>query len=246
MARSEARIYCRVWGDPDFRSLSADAQRVYFLALSQPGLTFCGVIDYTPRRWARLASDTTPETIEKAVRELEEKRYVVVDESTEELWVRSFTKNDGVLNSPNLVKAMWKDYAQVLSEPIRKGFEEGLPEPFKSEVPRDSTDPSPYPNPLLLPPPPPGAANGSVIDEVLERIAERNVQVAKDAGQAIRNARGFLGYKRKEAAEKYGERARQLVCEDPTIDARTLFGVLTNAGLANTYRMKRERETESA
>jgi len=135
MGRSHARILTSIWQDAEFRALGEAEQRMFFLALSQPGLSMCGVVSYTPKRWAKLAAGSTPGGVRKAVAGLAATRFVVVDEDTEELLIRTFAKNDGVLQSPNLVKAMWKAYGDVVSEPLRQAFVEGLPEPFREGLP---------------------------------------------------------------------------------------------------------------
>lgn len=135
MARTHARILTSIWGKDDWRRLSPDEQWAYFLVLSQPGLSMCGVLSYTPKRWAQLTAGSTVAKIRKAIAGLVEARFLLVDEETEELLVRTFAKNDGVLQSPNLVKAMWKAYGDVVSERLRAAFLEGLPEPFREGLP---------------------------------------------------------------------------------------------------------------
>jgi hypothetical protein len=119
MARDHGRIRLAIWSDPHFRALTSDAQRAYFLALTQPGLSYAGVVPYTLRRWAGLARDSTITGLRKAVASLEAARFVCVDESTEELLVRSFVRNDGVLESPNVAKAFVRDWRTVQSPELR-------------------------------------------------------------------------------------------------------------------------------
>lgn len=131
MPRSQARIHTAVWQDADFLALSAAAQRLYFLALSQPGVNLCGVVSYTAKRWARLAKDTTERGVKAGLRELIAAGFIVVDEDTEELWIRTFSRHDGVLDSPNAVRGMFRDFPTIYSEPIKEGFREGLPDPIR-------------------------------------------------------------------------------------------------------------------
>lgn len=128
MARKEARIQAGIWNNADFKALPAAAQRLYFLLLSQPDLSYCGVLAYRPRRWALMACDTTAKTIEAAMRFLMRDRFVVVDEPTEEAWVRTFIEHNKVMASPNLVRAMAHDFTAIQSEPIREGLLEGFGE----------------------------------------------------------------------------------------------------------------------
>lgn len=129
MARSRATIFTSLW-EPgsDFRNLSANAQRIYLMLLSLADLSLCGVIALTGRQWASMAKDTTEESVRDGLDELADTRYVVIDEAAEQVWVRTFTKHDGVLKQPNIIVAMSKDYCAIQSEPLREGFLEGLPE----------------------------------------------------------------------------------------------------------------------
>jgi len=122
MARDHARIKCAIWADPDFTGLPASAQRTYFLALSQPGLNYAGVVPYTPGRWSRLAAGTTPAAIRRDIRTLEDAGYVVVDDGTEELLIRTFVKHDGIMRLPNVAKAMVKAARGIVSPVVREAF----------------------------------------------------------------------------------------------------------------------------
>lgn len=119
MARDHARIYTSIWSDPDFRALNCDAQRMYLVLLSQPRLTYCGSLDYLPSRLGILAADDTADFVEQAVKALEASNYVVVDRETHELLIRTFVRHDGLLGSPNVVKAMLKDRASLISDRLR-------------------------------------------------------------------------------------------------------------------------------
>lgn len=130
MARTEGRIKCAIWRSPEFRGLTPNAQRAYFLILSQPGMSYCGVVSYRPKPWALLSTGTTPAVVEKAVKELAGARYVMVDRGTEELWVRTFVNHDGVLDQPKLIMAMAHDFGAIESEPIREGLVAQIPQGF--------------------------------------------------------------------------------------------------------------------
>jgi len=73
------------------------------------------VADWRPKRLATLASGRTPADVEAAASELIEGLYIVTDEDTEEVLIRSFMKHDGLLQKPNVAKAMVKAYDQVYS-----------------------------------------------------------------------------------------------------------------------------------
>jgi len=122
MARDSARLLLTIWRDADFVALPSGAQRMYLLAISQPDLTWAGVVPYTPARWAGLAPDTTPTRVRRDVRVLADARFVVVDESTEEMLVRTYVMHDRVLRSPNVTVAMTKAAHMIVSPVVRRAF----------------------------------------------------------------------------------------------------------------------------
>jgi hypothetical protein len=119
MARDHARLLCSVWGDADWTTRSSEAQRLYMLLVSQPDITYAGVVPYLPRRWASLSKDSSVTRVRRSLAELSQAAYVVVDESTEELLIRSFIRHDGVLKVPNVARAMVKAYRATLSPVLR-------------------------------------------------------------------------------------------------------------------------------
>lgn len=119
MARDYCQIKVSIWHDEDFTALSGDAQRLYMYLCSQPKLDMAGITPWRPRLVARSASDWTEGTVEAALSELEEEVYVLLDEDTDELLVRSFIRNDELLKSPNLTKAMVKAWKSADSTILR-------------------------------------------------------------------------------------------------------------------------------
>lgn len=151
MGRNYARLLTTIWSDEAFRKLSVDAQWLYFLLLTQPNLSSVGVVPFTPRRWANYARGGDTEAVIATLAELAEGRFVLHDDGTEEVMVRSFLKHDRVLENPNMLKTVRRDFDSVLSEQlrgqIREAMEEGLPEgvldplsdPLWTESPTPST-----------------------------------------------------------------------------------------------------------
>lgn len=126
MARDHARIYVSIWSDEDFRALPVAAQHMWFTLLSQPRLSYCGVLDYLPTRLARLTARATVRSVTSAVATLEEHDFAATDTETGELLLRSFVRHDGLLSQPNVTKAMAKDYEAVLSDQLRLAIEAEL------------------------------------------------------------------------------------------------------------------------
>lgn len=119
MPRDHARIKTSRQRDTDWRALSVGAQWTYDAITTSEALTYVGVLDYRPGRIAALAAGQTAKKVDVAVKELEEKRFVVVDWVTEELLIRTYVRHDGVLSRINMGKAMGRSLAKVVSLDIR-------------------------------------------------------------------------------------------------------------------------------
>lgn len=120
MARQYARIFLSIWADPGFTALTADEQAVYLRLLTGPGLSMCGVTDWRPARLVKSFRGMTREALEGIGDRLQAARFIVLDRDTEEVLVRSFVRHDGVLKSPNLVKAMANDWIEIGSDAIKQ------------------------------------------------------------------------------------------------------------------------------
>jgi hypothetical protein len=136
------------------------AQWVYFATLSHPQLSHTGVVGYAPGRYTRLAASLVPggrpvalKAVEQAVAELEEARFVMVDQGTAELWVRSLVRRDGILSQPNMVKSMMREFSAILSAPIRRAIVEALGEGFLEGLAEDFPKVFPQPIRVVIPKP---------------------------------------------------------------------------------------------
>ena len=119
MARDRANINTGIWNDADYRGLTVDAQHLYYMLMTHPSLSYVGVADWRPKRLTAYAAGLTVERIENAARELADGHYIVIDEDTEEVLVRSFVKHDGILKQPRLSVSMANAYATTASNTIR-------------------------------------------------------------------------------------------------------------------------------
>lgn len=132
MSREYTRVVLTIWNDPDFQSLSADAQWLYFAMLTHPTINSCGVIDWRPSRLVKMAAGMTIPRLQRAAWELGHARLIAVDPETEEAVVRSFVRHDGVLKVPNATKALVREHAaiaslkikEVVSREVRRGLDE--------------------------------------------------------------------------------------------------------------------------
>ncbi len=119
MAREHANIRLDMWGDADWRQLSRDAQWLYELLLTHPDTNRAGVSDWRPGRLAKMAVRTSPADIRRMGDELASRFFIVIDDETEEVAIRSYVKYDGVLKQPNLTITMANDWTGIASERIR-------------------------------------------------------------------------------------------------------------------------------
>lgn len=126
MARDHARVKTRIWEDSDFIALRMAEQHLYLALMSNKGLSRCGVIDYIPHRFERLACDLTPTKFKAAVSGLRAARFVLLDEQTQELLLRSYVRHDGVLDRVNMGKAAGTAFEAVVSVSIREAISQEL------------------------------------------------------------------------------------------------------------------------
>lgn len=119
MARDHARIWLDIWSDDDFLALTAGAQWLYFNRVTSPSLSFAGVGDWRPARIAAAAADASSYEVEVAAAELQAGEFILVDPCTEEVLIRSWAKHDGLIQSPNMAKALARDHALIASPVLR-------------------------------------------------------------------------------------------------------------------------------
>lgn len=97
--RSYAQVVTSIWTDPDFCARSAGAQRTYFMLFSQPEINAAGILPLTVKRWALTVKQSERKNVSAWLSELAAAGFIVTDETTEELLVRSFIKWDHGYNN---------------------------------------------------------------------------------------------------------------------------------------------------
>lgn len=122
MARGHGRILTSIWDDTDFLALAEQEQRLYLFLISQPNLNHAGLLDLTLRRWSRKARGLTSAELEKTLQSLEAARFIVMDDDTEELLIRSFIRNDGVWKQPKVMGAMVSGALEISSWRLRRAL----------------------------------------------------------------------------------------------------------------------------
>lgn len=119
MAREYGQLRHDIWNDDDWLDLTVPAQHLYMTLLSDPTLSYCGVTDWRPGRVAQRAADNPTRATILAAQELSYAYFIVVDEETEEVLIRSYLRHDPILKNPRLAVTMTKDFGAVGSRKIR-------------------------------------------------------------------------------------------------------------------------------
>ncbi len=116
---AHARIKCAIWRDTDFRELTVDAQWTYQRLLSDSSRNHAGVLALTRKRWIGSAAGMTAERLDVALSELVDTHFIVMDEDTEEVLVRSYMRHNDVAAQPNVLKAALRQAKGVESLALR-------------------------------------------------------------------------------------------------------------------------------
>lgn len=104
MPRDHGRVLSSIWRDPDFRALSPEAQRMYLMLISQSSVNNAGVLPLQIGKLAKGCDSTTDDDVWRALNELSRTDFAYFDDDTEEVFIRSYIRNDGVLKQPNILK----------------------------------------------------------------------------------------------------------------------------------------------
>lgn len=126
MAQDYVPLLRSIWSDEDFRALSMDAQHIYLLLLSHPDRNSAGVLSLTLRKWTRLARDLSPDRLDVALAELDAASFIVIDESTEEVLVRSFIRRATVYKHIRMFARALREVSEVESERLRSALGQEL------------------------------------------------------------------------------------------------------------------------
>jgi hypothetical protein len=122
MARAHGRVLSSIWEDEDFIALTQQQQRLYLFLISQPNLNHAGLLPLTLRRWARKATGLTAGELDEHLDALAKAHFIVLDDDTEELLIRSFVRNDGVWRMPKVMGAMVSGALEIESKVLRRAL----------------------------------------------------------------------------------------------------------------------------
>jgi len=121
--RQYALLRIDIWRDEDWRDLSVDAQWLYELLISQPVTSTAGVLPLQITKWARCARGMTIERVAAAVGMLSERRYIVIDDDTEEVLVRSYIRHGAAATgTPNVMLSALRCAVSVQSTELRQAL----------------------------------------------------------------------------------------------------------------------------
>ena len=119
MPRDYAQIRQDMWSDDRWRNLTPAAQWLYMLLLSDPRLSYAGVTGWHLGKLSQRARECTAKDVLLAGFELSDGHFIVVDEETEEVMIRSYLKHDPLMKNPRLAVTMAKDFGVIASNKIR-------------------------------------------------------------------------------------------------------------------------------
>lgn len=122
MARAFGRILSSIWDDQDFLDLDAEAQRLFCFLVSQKNLNHAGLIPLTLRRWASKAKRLTAKQVRQSLNDLDTAGFIVMDEDTEEVLVRSFVRRDEVYKQPRVMGAAVSGALEISSMRLRRAL----------------------------------------------------------------------------------------------------------------------------
>lgn len=124
--RSHGRILVSIWRDKDFIARTVPAQRAYMMLLAQKDINNAGVQPLMIRKWAKACDHTTEADVIASLDELQAHRFICYDTDTEELLIRSFIRNDGIIKQPNILKNALRVAEQTESPRLRKALADEL------------------------------------------------------------------------------------------------------------------------
>jgi hypothetical protein len=125
--RTFAKLLCSSWDDDDFLERSDPAKVMYWSLIGQRDISPAGILPLTERRWRRYLDGGLP-AVTAALDELATHRYIVIDDDTAEVWVRSFIRHDGRLENSKLAKSVHRAVGDIRSDQLREACRREYPD----------------------------------------------------------------------------------------------------------------------
>lgn len=135
MAQDFAQLHRSRWSDADWRALSADAQWAYDMLLSHPDRNAAGLLPLTPKKWLKLSADMTAERLDRALAELDDAGFIVLDDETQEVLIRAFVRVAKIYKHIRMFTTALRIFSEVESERLRSAIGQELVRLPKLEVP---------------------------------------------------------------------------------------------------------------
>lgn len=119
MPRDHAQVNLDIWNDPEFRALPQAPQHLYLTLWTHPDLTYCGSMDWRPARLSGMAAQLAKEDVTRAAECLQARHFLVIDEGTEEVLIRSWIRFDGLMKQPRMAISCINAYGAMGSSVLR-------------------------------------------------------------------------------------------------------------------------------
>lgn len=150
MANAAGLLKESIWRDKEFRALPRTAQATYAQLISQKELDRAGMQPLQVAKWTKGCDTITVEDFAADLKVLEQRRFVFVDEDTDELFIRSYMRHCDVARYPNILKNALRCAGMVASEKIRFELAKELRRLHKADADRvaDQIEPETVPEPL--------------------------------------------------------------------------------------------------
>lgn len=120
--RTFAAIYLSVDGDKDFQQLHFREQHMYWTLLRQRKLNRAGLLDLNIYKWAKSAGGMSEETVVQSLAILAERKYIVIDEQTRELLIRTYVRGDGAYKMPRVMASVVSAAHEIESPRLRRAL----------------------------------------------------------------------------------------------------------------------------
>lgn len=122
MARSYMNVSTAIWRDEGFRALTMAEQHCFIMLNTQADVSAAGMLTMALRRWSSRVADSSPDEVREAITGLERKGFVVVDDETEEILIRSFVRWDKGYNNDKRQPAIHNAADAIQSPKLRQAL----------------------------------------------------------------------------------------------------------------------------
>ncbi|WP_306365483.1 HNH endonuclease [Nocardia sp. CC227C] len=119
MGRELAQIPTRLHREPAFHALTAAQQHTLLMLCLRPELNALGIMNFLPGRIASLTSDLDAGAVEKNMRDLAHRGWIVIDDDEFEIFICRYMEFNGVGKNPNRLRRAIEEADKTRSLPIK-------------------------------------------------------------------------------------------------------------------------------